>query len=82
MKVRIFTLKYNSLQGGFDDAEVRAFLADKEVQGIHDHAFVHQGTPHLTLVVTYHGQEGGESFVPTGKNRANEREESWRKVLT
>ena len=32
MKVKIFTLKFSALSGGFDDVEVRAFIADKEVQ--------------------------------------------------
>ncbi|MEO5369199.1 MAG: HRDC domain-containing protein [Magnetococcus sp. DMHC-1] len=82
MKVRIFTLKYNSLTCSFDDSDVRTFIADKEVQSIRDHAFVHQGVPHLALVVVYHLASGSETSVPIGKNHANERDESWRKVLT
>ena len=43
VNVKIFTLKFETLSGGFDDAEVRTFIADKEVLSIHDHAFVHHG---------------------------------------
>ncbi|MEO5327038.1 MAG: HRDC domain-containing protein [Magnetococcus sp. THC-1_WYH] len=81
MNVKIFTLKFNALTGGFDDSEVRAFVSDKEVHSIRDHAFVHQGFPHLALVVTYHPAHGSESLAPIGKNHANERDESWRKSL-
>ncbi|MBF0151761.1 MAG: HRDC domain-containing protein [Magnetococcales bacterium] len=81
MNVKIFTLKINVLTGCFDDSEVRTFTSDKDVHSIRDHAFVHQGVPHLVLVVTYHTASGRESFVPIGKNHANERDESWRKTL-
>ncbi|MBF0423375.1 MAG: HRDC domain-containing protein [Magnetococcales bacterium] len=81
VNVRVFTLKLNVLTGSFDDSEVRAFTSDKDVHSIRDHAFVHQGVPHLALVVTYHAASGSESSEPTGKNHANERDESWRKVL-
>ena len=83
MNVRVFTLKFSTLTGGFDDTEVRTFIADREVQAIRDHAFTHQGMPYLTLVVVYHPVTGiNEEPVPMGKNRANERDESWRKILT
>lgn len=80
MNIRIFTLRFNPLLGGFDDAEVRQFLADKEVHSVHDHAFIHHGTPHLALVVTYHGGDV-ERVVPTGKDRANDQEGNWRKLM-
>ncbi|MEO5351032.1 MAG: HRDC domain-containing protein [Magnetococcus sp. YQC-3] len=83
MNVRVFTLKFSSLTGGFDDADVRTFIADKEVQEIRDHAFTHQGMPYLTLVVVYHLSSGTDERPPlTGKNHANERDENWRKILT
>jgi len=80
MQVKIFTLAFNEAFGGFDDTEVRAFLADKRSLSIHDHAFVHRGLPHMSLVVTYEG-DSGESSVPNGKNRAK-RDDSWRELLT
>ncbi|MBF0263277.1 MAG: HRDC domain-containing protein [Magnetococcales bacterium] len=71
------------MTGIFDDTEVRFFLADKEVHSIHDHAFVHQGLPHLALVVVYHGMDAvPDTLVQNGKNRANTSDESWRKVLS
>lgn len=83
VNVKIFTLKFNQLTFSFDDTEVRAFMADKEVQKIRDHAFVHQNMPCLTLVVVYHPTAGtSENPIPTGKNHANERDENWRKILS
>ena len=84
MNVRVFTLRYDGVLCGFDDGVVREFTADKEVHSIHDHAFVHQGVPHLTLVVFYH-HVAGENSVPNGKNRAGNaepRNDSWRKILS
>ena len=80
VNVKIFTLKFETLSGGFDDAEVRTFIADKEVLSIHDHAFVHHGLPHLALVVLYHANCG--NAAPVAKIPTNERDESWRKTLT
>lgn len=83
MNVKIFTLKFNVLTCSFDDTEVRIFVADKEVQSIHDHAFTHQGMPYLTLVVVYNPAAGvNENPMPTGKNHANARDENWRKILS
>jgi len=81
MNVRIFTLRYHATLGGFDDTEARAFLADKEVYAIHDHAFVYQGLPYLALVVTYHHREA-ELSVSIEKNPARKQEEDWRRSLT
>ena len=81
MNIKVFTLKFNSLLGGFDDAEVRAFIADKEVQEIHNHAFTHQGFPYLTLVVNYRSLENNsENSVPTVKKHHTD--DSWRKLIS
>ncbi|MBF0143037.1 MAG: HRDC domain-containing protein [Magnetococcales bacterium] len=80
MNVRIFTLKFNRLTCGFDDTEVRTFVADKEVLSIRDHAFVDHGVPHLALVVTYR-LGGNETSVPAEKNHADNQADNWRKML-
>ena len=80
MNIRIFNLPFSLAMGGFDDTEVRAFTSDKQVETIKDHAFMHNGVPHLSLVVLYHSSDSGIS-VPMEKNRAKPDEE-WRKKLT
>ncbi len=84
MNVKVFTIKFNTLTESFDDTEVRAFLADKEVLSLHDHAFTKQGTPYLLIVAVYHGMtHHPENSAPiNGKNHANIPDESWRKILT
>lgn len=80
MNIRVFTLPFNPVLGGFDDAEVRAFTADKQVKKIKDHAFVHNGVPHLSLVVIYYPPDGKIS-MPMETNRAKS-DDAWRKLLT
>ena len=41
--LRIFTLKFQSTLGAFDDAELQAFIKDKEVLSIRDHFFTKDG---------------------------------------
>ena len=53
MQLRIFTLRFDPILEGFDDAPVTGFLADKEVLDIEDHFFVKDDVPYLALVVRY-----------------------------
>ncbi len=41
MHVRIFTLRFNPATDRFEDGDVNAFLADKDVVSIRDHFFPH-----------------------------------------
>ena len=73
MNIRIFTLTFHAVFGGFDDTEVRAFTSDKQY-----------GVPHLSLVVLYHPSDN-ETSMPIKKNRAtlnNDPIALWHKVAT
>ena len=65
MKVRVFTLPWRHAEdgaaGGFDDAAVAAFLADRTALEVSEHFFVHEKTPVLVLVVRYRGETGRPS---------------------
>jgi hypothetical protein len=37
MKVAVFTLRIDAEAGGFDDAELRAFVEAHDVLGVHEH---------------------------------------------
>ena len=50
--LRIFTLKFQSPLGAFDDAELQAFIKDKEVVSIRDHFFTKDDMPYLVVLVT------------------------------
>ena len=79
MLVKVFTLRFNPATESFDDASVTEFLADKEVCSIHDHFFVKDDVPYLTLVVRY---RPGALPPPDEPRRAGrQRDESWRQTL-
>lgn len=53
MQIKIFTLKFDSLSGGFNDEVVQVFTKDKEVISIKDHFFFKNEVPYLTLMIQY-----------------------------
>ena len=53
MLVRIITLRFDDVLGGFDDTPVQELIKDKAVLAIREYFFVKNTTPYLTLVVTY-----------------------------
>ena len=79
MLVRIFTLKFDSVLGAFDDEALRDFIKDKEILSIRDHFFTRDESPYLTLVVTYNPLRP-EAEEKTGADRKEDREK-WRTIL-
>jgi superfamily II DNA helicase RecQ len=53
MKVKVFTQPWLFDTGGFDDADVEAFLEERTVIDVSEHFFIHEKTPVLVLVLTY-----------------------------
>lgn len=53
MLVRVITLSFDDVLGGFDDTFLQQFVRDKQVACIRDHFFVKEGCPYLAFVVTY-----------------------------
>jgi len=87
MKLKIFTLAFTDAVGGFDDTAVQSFLEGKEVVDVVNHFFVHERTPHLTLIVSYReasssGQRrtGAEGRVQR-KDHRGELDEAEKKVF-
>ncbi len=72
--LRIFPLKFQSTLGAFDDAELQAFIKDKEVLSIRDHFFTKDEMPYLA---------GPSTDVPAveSASAASPRNEKWREVL-
>ena len=50
MKVAVFALRIDAEAGGFDDAELRAFVEAHDVLGVHEHMLHRDGEP-VTVVV-------------------------------
>jgi hypothetical protein len=53
LKLKIFTFRFSESIGGFDDKPLQEFIADKEVIEFAEHFFIHENTPHLTVIISY-----------------------------
>ena len=81
MLVRVFTLKFNPVLGGFDDGEVRDFIKDKEVLSIRDHFFVKDEVPYLAVLATYNPLQPEAETPSIARRPERERREAWRDLL-
>ena len=81
MHVRIFTLQFDDLLGGFDDAPLQNFIRDKEVIAIRDHFFTREWRPFLALVVTYNLMRPPD---PTDNEKRGKKavDAAWRSMLS
>ena len=69
VRVKLFTLRYSSTPGGFDDSPIREFQRDKEILAVREYFFAVNEVPHLTCSLTY--QEAiVPSHVPRDKSEA------------
>jgi len=53
MRVKLFTFRYSSSLGGFDDRPLVHFMRDKEVLAFREHFFCVNEVPHLLCVLTW-----------------------------
>jgi ATP-dependent DNA helicase RecQ len=83
MLVRVLTLPFDPTIEGFNDEPVRDFLANKAVDGIEDHFFVHDGRPYLALVIRYRpaAPAPAQPAAAEAQGGARQRDESWRDQL-
>lgn len=83
MLMKVFSLTFNSLTGGFDDEPLRDFMKDKEVISIRDHLFVRNEIPYLTLIVKYFPFRQEAAPKAASEIKAGEkRDESWKEGLS
>ena len=80
MLVRVLTLKFDSVIGGFDDSLLRDFVKDKEILSIRDHFFTRDELPYLVVIVTYNLLRPEDPTKTTPDSR-DENKEKWRKIL-
>src|SRR5262245_31413874 len=52
MRVKLFTFRYSSTLGGFDDTPLLDFIRDQEVLSFSEHFFAVNEVAHVTCVVT------------------------------
>ncbi len=53
MRIKLFTFRYSSSLGGFDERALSHFIGDKEVLSFREHFFCVNDVPHLVCVVTW-----------------------------
>lgn len=82
MLVKIFSLKFDPLLGGFDDTTVHNFIQDKEVLQIQDHLLVRSEIPYLVLIVKYYPYRSEAEARAPGKDTKEQKQEEWRKEIT
>jgi len=70
MKVKVFTLAWQSGAEGFDDAQVQSFLEGRTLIDVSEHFFVHEKSPVLTLVLTYREGAVSSHAAATGRRDA------------
>ena len=75
MKVKIFTLLFDSDAGGFDDEPLQEFLEGKEVLTLFEHFFVYDHTPAWTLLITYREAEQSDRREWRGRRGTDYRKE-------
>lgn len=76
MMVKVFSVAFDSVVAGFDDAEIRQFVKDKQTVSICHHFFMRSEIPYLTFVVTYRCAR-----PPQELGAVKPSEEPWRKLL-
>lgn len=81
MLIKVISLAFDSIYGGFNDQEVRDFLKDKEVISVTDFHFIKNDVPYLTFVLRYfpHRAEIESKNAPKEKR---DQDEDWKKLLT
>jgi hypothetical protein len=79
MLIKIITLSFGSVYGGFNDLMLRDFLKDIEVVSVRDHFFIRNEVAYLTLIIKYFParQELDAKLNPKGQ-----RDEAWRQMLS
>jgi superfamily II DNA helicase RecQ len=81
MLIKVISLPFDSLFGGFRDDEVREFLKDKELISSQEYFFVKNDIPYLSFVLRYFPNriENETKLQTKDKQESNE---EWKKLLT
>jgi len=77
--IKVISLTFDSIYGGFNDGAVREFLKDKELLGVQDHLIVRNDVPYLVFVLKYMPYRAETDPKYSAKVKE---EEPWRKMLT
>jgi ATP-dependent DNA helicase RecQ len=81
MLFRVFTLAFEPGTERFDDAPVRDYIADKDVEGIEHQFFMQEGRAYLAVIVRCRGVRSPAAASDAKGDSRRRRDESWRDLL-
>jgi superfamily II DNA helicase RecQ len=81
LSVKIMTLMFDEVRGGYDDSALNDFLREYRVVEVKPHFFIKSETPYITLIITYHMtvHDVGRAEANAGKIR--DPQDSWKNLL-
>ncbi len=75
MNLKLFTLKFSSELGGFDDAAMRQFLVGKEVASFQQYGFAIDGKPYWAVLLKYASHDGAAAEKSGGEAKTQPAQE-------
>ncbi len=82
MLIKVISLAFDTLYGGFNDEEVREFIKDKEIISVTDYHFVKNDVPYLTFIFRYFPHRAELESKADVKNNKREPDDDWKKLLS
>ena len=82
MLIKVISLSFDTLYGGFNDEEVREFIKDKEIISVTEYHFVKNDIPYLTFVLRYFPHRAELESKADTKNNKRESDDNWKKLLS
>jgi len=79
--VKVMTLKFDEVRGGYDDAVLNDFLRKHRAVDVKHHFFVKSETQYLTLLITFHVTPQDLDRVEHAETKVRDSQESWKNLL-
>lgn len=80
--IKVISLAFDTLYGGFNDEDIREFIKDKEIISVTDYHFVKNDVPYLTFVLRYFPHKAEMEIKANQKDNKREGDEDWKKLLS
>ena len=77
MKLKVFTLRYDSATDRFDDTELTGFLQNRRCVSVYEHFFERDGVPVWAMLLSY--RDDGQATSASGV--ANKQRTDWRSAV-
>ena len=80
MLIKVMSIQFDSVYGGFNDEGIREFLKDKELISATEYHFVKNDIPYLIFVFRYFPHRA--EVDPKLSSKERNQDEPWRKLLS